>query len=228
MNGLTRYTRYLTGILLMLLSVDGYSQSGSVSGTISDYGSGDEMPFVNVSLFKDSIRLTAAVTDFDGKFILKQIPADTYNLRISYVGYKTHTIDTLVIVSDRTLTLELRLSSEASLIFVPRYKNELNPEFAETNLKSIEKRPFLFLEKSSNGISGANSTNRRTRTLCGSSRSGSSIFFNDGLKIIGSGNLPKSVDNLQPFTKSIRGISSVDENAEKVLIIKIIGMDYMF
>ena len=161
----------------MLLSVKVYSQQGSVSGTVSDNGSGDVMPFVNVSLFNDSIRHTAAVTDFDGKFILKQIPADTYNLRISHVGYKTHKIDTLVVVLGKTIMLELRLSSEESLIFAPRYKNELNPEFAETNLKSIEKRPFLFLEKPSNGISGANSMNRGTRILCGKSRLTSNVFL---------------------------------------------------
>src|SRR6185369_5219515 len=61
------------------------AQETIVQGKVTDAGSGDPIPFVNV-VFKGTG--TGATTDFDGNFNIKSIkPSDS--IAVSYIGYKS-------------------------------------------------------------------------------------------------------------------------------------------
>lgn len=61
-----------------------------VVGTLRDSVSKEVMPFVNVAVLaaEDSSYVKAASTNMDGYFEVVEVPAGTYLLRVSYIGYQ--------------------------------------------------------------------------------------------------------------------------------------------
>lgn len=81
-------------ILLALFFLTGYSASlwaqGSIQGRITDGVSKKPLAFATVNLLRsDSSVVSGYITQEDGLFHIEQIPAGTYLLRISFLGYQT-------------------------------------------------------------------------------------------------------------------------------------------
>jgi len=58
---------------------------GSLSGTVRDSQSGEPLPGANIYLNGTAI---GGVSDLNGLYLIKQIPAGSYMLKISFIGYK--------------------------------------------------------------------------------------------------------------------------------------------
>lgn len=80
-------------LLFMCCSKPIFAQLSSISGQVLD-ANGEALPFVNVGLVELA---KGGSTDFEGRFLLKDIPNGVYTLKISIVGHQT---------LKRTLTLE--------------------------------------------------------------------------------------------------------------------------
>lgn len=70
-------------LFLFLVGPQILAQTGNLQGTISDEN-GLYLPGANVMLTELS---KGAISDFDGRFTLVDLPAGTYTLRVSYLGY---------------------------------------------------------------------------------------------------------------------------------------------
>ncbi|KRP04176.1 MAG: hypothetical protein ABR94_04940, partial [Sphingobacteriales bacterium BACL12 MAG-120802-bin5] len=72
---------------LLLCASVGFAQS-SISGIVLDENS-ETVPFANAVLYSsaDSQMVKAEITDMDGAFRLRSIPAGEYFFTISFVGY---------------------------------------------------------------------------------------------------------------------------------------------
>lgn len=68
--------------------------SATLSGVIKDAQNGDALPGANVVLVGTGM---GATSDVSGKYVVRNVPAGSYTLRVTYVGYKTTT---------RSITLE--------------------------------------------------------------------------------------------------------------------------
>jgi len=64
-------------------------KQGSISGKIRDKSSQEELAFVNLQLSNST---KGATTDESGNFRISNIPVGSYNLVVSYVGYKPFTL----------------------------------------------------------------------------------------------------------------------------------------
>ncbi|PCI32967.1 MAG: SusC/RagA family TonB-linked outer membrane protein [Flavobacteriaceae bacterium] len=81
---------YLFTVVLMVCFVqNSFGQSKTITGTVTEKGSGISLPGVNV-LIKGTNH--GVVTDFDGKFTINTESGETNNLVFSFLGYKTKTI----------------------------------------------------------------------------------------------------------------------------------------
>ena len=94
-------------LLLLLFSFNMLAQSGNIQGTVSDEN-GLYLPGANVML--PAIK-KGAISDFDGKFTLVDIPEGTYTLKVSYLGYDD---------IEQEIVIESGKTTEVSLFVEPK------------------------------------------------------------------------------------------------------------
>ncbi len=95
----------------LVLSVSAAFGQGSLSGTVTDAKTGEPIIGANVVIQSTT---TGTATDLDGKFLISNIAAGTYNIQVSYVTYKTHVIPQVVIEDAKRLTLDVQMSEDVS------------------------------------------------------------------------------------------------------------------
>ena len=68
---------------------------GSVKGKIIDVNTNQPLSYANVSIvnFRTNKSVEGTITSENGKFTFEEIETGTYNLIISFVGYKTQEIE---------------------------------------------------------------------------------------------------------------------------------------
>ena len=75
-----------------------WAQSATMRGTVVDALTKDPLPGANIRLMGTSL---GAASDYEGKFVIKDVPPGTYTARASYVGYTSHDIK-ITIAKGRT------------------------------------------------------------------------------------------------------------------------------
>lgn len=94
-------------LVLFFIVVVTTAQTGSISGTLTDKETGGQpLPFANVIL-KGTQK--GAQTDFDGNFIINNVPVGTYIVEFSFVGYETKEKAGVIVTdgADTKITQEL-------------------------------------------------------------------------------------------------------------------------
>ncbi|MBL4708097.1 MAG: carboxypeptidase-like regulatory domain-containing protein [Flavobacteriales bacterium] len=81
----------LISLIILFSALSGFSQSiwGSIQGVILDSETGEPVPFANVVVLQNGIRILGTTTDFNGKYTLKSLESGFYNVQIAYVGFQT-------------------------------------------------------------------------------------------------------------------------------------------
>ncbi len=94
-------------LLALLLPLAAFAQSGTITGTITEADNGVTVPAANIVLVQISKGTTS---DAEGKYTLTAVPAGTYTLRASSVGFKT--FETTVQVGSGIVTLNIELETD--------------------------------------------------------------------------------------------------------------------
>tara|TARA_B100001057_G_scaffold501253_1_gene622637 strand:- start:100253 stop:101188 length:936 start_codon:yes stop_codon:yes gene_type:complete len=94
-------------LLFLTLSFFGFAQSGNLQGVITDKD-GLTIPGATVSITSLN---KGTVTDFNGKYVLVDIPEGKHSIIVKYLGYSDVTQD-IEIVASQTVTLNIILNSE--------------------------------------------------------------------------------------------------------------------
>ncbi len=101
-------------LLLSVLSASLFAQSGRVTGklegVIVDGDTGEPLVGVNIVLANT---LLGATTDADGYYIILNIPAGTYDVEYTYVGYASKLVKGAVISPDQRTKINMKLQVEA-------------------------------------------------------------------------------------------------------------------
>ncbi len=87
-----------------------YAQ-GSVAGTVTDASTGE--PVIGASVLLQGTQ-TGASTDVEGKFLIPSVPVGTYNLQISYITYKTHLVENVVVENGKRVSITVQLTEDVS------------------------------------------------------------------------------------------------------------------
>ena len=90
--------------LAMLLFPAMVLAQASIKGKVTDASTGDALPGANVYIPKLN---NGAATGVDGTYTISSVPAGSYKVTVTYVGYTTYT--TTVDVGDQTVTLNIKL-----------------------------------------------------------------------------------------------------------------------
>ena len=99
-------------IMLLLVSIIPLSagSTGKIRGRIIDTES--KQPLVGVNIYLSGTAIGTA-SNGEGSYLIINVPAATYTVVVSYVGYKTIKMNDVVINADRTTTLDFDMNVAA-------------------------------------------------------------------------------------------------------------------
>ncbi|MBN2424741.1 MAG: TonB-dependent receptor [Calditrichaceae bacterium] len=92
-------------ISLLLMISFSVAASGKIEGYVLDSQSGDALPGANVVIEGTGL---GSATDMEGKFIIPQVPAGSYQLSVTYMGYQTKSVP-VEVLEDETTTQVINL-----------------------------------------------------------------------------------------------------------------------
>lgn len=187
-------------IVSVVVFVQGvYAQSGTLKGKVVDGGKKEPIPFANVSIYQNGSLVNGAMTDFDGKYTIKPIPAGSYTVKATYMGYKTMQLNGLKVVAGKITFQNFSMISTVSKleeVVIKEYKVPLiSKDQTETGgtvtSEDIAKMPGRSAASVATTVGGVYSENGEVGSVRGA-RSEATVYYIDGVKVRGSSSLPKS------------------------------------
>lgn len=137
------------GLFIQILSL---SAQGTIKGTVTDASNGETVIACNIILQGTTI---GTVTDFDGKYEIKNIPAGTYNVIYSFISYEKH-IEKLIINNNETKEINVALKTT---------ENVLNEVVVTSTRRSDSEISMLSATKKSLSIANGISSQQISRSL---------------------------------------------------------------
>jgi len=131
--------RHLLTLILLIFSLNAFSQ-GSISGRIFNPVNNDPVPFANVLVLQTEL---GAISDEDGFYEIKNVPPGLYNVRASFVGYKTATAYEIQVTQSRPVQLDFELREDAS---------ELSEVVVDSEFSRSEETPLSVRRLNANEI----------------------------------------------------------------------------
>lgn len=96
--------------VVMWMAASIFAQTtGQISGKVTDAVKGEALIGANAII--ENTTLGAAV-DVDGNYLIRNIPAGTYTVKFSLVGYAAKTVNTVVVIAGQTAKLDVVLKEE--------------------------------------------------------------------------------------------------------------------
>ena len=85
------------------------SRPAAVTGTVHDENLNVPIEYANIIIYqqRDGLQVNGTVTGLDGKFRLSGIPAGSYNLEVSFIGYETRKVADLQLEAGEVLNTGL-------------------------------------------------------------------------------------------------------------------------
>jgi len=119
-------------VLFILISFTTFAQNGSIDGTVLDASNAEPIIGANVYIQGTTV---GASTDIDGKFVINNIKPGTYNIVVSFITYKTHIIEEVVVESGKRTTLNIEIVEDIAELMevVVRGTREINNDMALIN-----------------------------------------------------------------------------------------------
>lgn len=100
----------IPSLILLLISISAFAQSGSVKGTVTDDETGESLVGVNILIKGTS---NGTITDETGQFLLEGISSGPQVLVISYIGYATKEISVNVTANQTSNAGTIQIGSQA-------------------------------------------------------------------------------------------------------------------
>ncbi len=140
----------LYAVGLLVTASMAMAQTATLSGKITDSGTGEGLPGANVTIVSGTAQ-TGGATDSDGTFEVVNIRPGTYTVTISYIGYETQTLADVVLSGGDTQSITIALVAtgiEMNPISVsasrrPEKVLEAPASVAVIEARAIHSRPVL-------------------------------------------------------------------------------------
>jgi len=100
-------------ITFFIIDVNAQEITQTIRGTIVDKHSQMSIPGVTVILL-GSEPIIGVATDFEGEFKLTNVPVGRVSLKISFIGYRTITLNNLILSSAKELVLNVEIEESVS------------------------------------------------------------------------------------------------------------------
>jgi hypothetical protein len=131
--------------LLVIASLLGFAQKGSLEGLVVNPINNQPVPFANVVVYGTTI---GSVTDLDGRFMFFGIEPGFIKVQVSSIGFETVVSSDIMVTNARTAFIEIKLNESAvaieeiSVKASPFVRNEESPvSMRSIGISQIEKNP---------------------------------------------------------------------------------------
>jgi outer membrane receptor protein involved in Fe transport len=103
---LLRVSMVLGTMLILSAPAAWGATAGKIAGVVKDAQTGDALPNANLVLVDTKL---GTVSDVDGEFYILNVPAGTYTLRSTYIGYSAYQVEEVRVSGGLTTNLEIKL-----------------------------------------------------------------------------------------------------------------------
>ena len=211
-------------LILIFYSTILLSQSGKITGLVTDGEYDEPMAFANVIVKGSTIGTTS---DFDGKYSLDLEPGK-YTLTFSFIGYQTIEVSEVLIKSDKVEQIDITLSTNSLDEIVITTTVRKNTESA---VLDIQKKSAVMLDGlSSQGIKKAGASNiaSAVRSVPGVSVQGGKYVYVRGLGDRYTKSILNGVDipGLDPDRNTIQMDIFPTNILENIIVIKSAAAEY--
>ena len=134
------------GAWLCVVLIPITAQAATLSGFVTDQSNGESLPFANIALKGTPL---GAVSNDNGYYAINNIPAGTYTMVVTYIGYATYRDSlTLQATENRRFDFSLApktLQAEVTIIEADRYREErlAQPSFLSLKAVTLKDLPAL-------------------------------------------------------------------------------------
>lgn len=139
--------KFLLFVFTILLStIQILSQTGKISGNVTNSVNGEPLPYVNVIVLGTSY---GAATDLDGHYIIIGVPPGSYSVKASAIGYTVVTTENVKVSIDLTTNIDFKLTESSiqlgnEIVVVaqkPLVQKDLTSSTAIVNSQDIQALP---------------------------------------------------------------------------------------
>jgi hypothetical protein len=99
----------LSIFLLSLISIYCFAQTGTIRGRVTDFETGEELLGATVIIAGTT---NGSITDFDGNYVIRNVEAGVYELKISYVSFQPKLVTGLEVLADEVSLLDIQLTTD--------------------------------------------------------------------------------------------------------------------
>ncbi|MCC6837170.1 MAG: carboxypeptidase regulatory-like domain-containing protein [Bacteroidia bacterium] len=190
-------------MMLAFIGIAGSIQAQDLSivkGTVLDEN-GAPMLFATVALLDDTVLVGGTTTDDKGYFIIKSNNQGEYNLKASYTGYNSQLIKRVKLDAAKVAQVNFKLNPSTNMLTtvetIGEYKESIiNPTYSTVTAISHDQIEHMAATKGdivsiiTAVTPGVLATDDGKDLYVRGSRSGSTLYFVDGNKVIGSPAVP--------------------------------------
>ncbi|MDR1346314.1 MAG: TonB-dependent receptor [Bacteroidales bacterium] len=179
--------------VIIFLAVAGYSQGGTLKGTIKG-PDGTPLSYTNVTLEQEGKTMNTTLTDGNGEYSMYNIAGGIYTLKVMLPSGQTQTLTGVEIASSGVKLLDFETqSSTLNVVEVkyikPVFKSDETTTGASLSREQITKNPGRNLEGALATASGVSVSDGQIQAVRGNRGDGQATYV-DGVKVSGMGSIP--------------------------------------
>lgn len=203
---------YVALVIVMAFTCSALAQSGgAIKGKVVDKSTRETIPFAVVTAWLNGVQITGGVTDINGEILLKPLDAGKYSIKVQYTGYQTTEIRDIIVSELKTSYITVELNATATQlkdVEIVEYKEPLiDPDTKSGG--TITREEFLAMpSKNINSVAsttaGVFQQDEGDALQVRGQRSGGTVYFIDGQRVIGSSSLPQqSIEQVSVITGGV-------------------------
>ncbi|MDI9341255.1 MAG: TonB-dependent receptor [Sediminibacterium sp.] len=194
--------RLYTSVLLTflgILSVTAQNDNGAIKVTLKDKATNETIPFANVVVYQNGVQVGVGTTNMDGEAVVKPLAPGKYDVKGVYVGYQATEVKGVLVGEGKTVPVTIALSNGEGVrldeVDVVTYAVPLIDPDTKTG-QTVTREDYQNLAtKDINSVAattaGVYQADEGGGLNVRGGRGQSTTYFVDGVKVIGTPNIPQ-------------------------------------